>query len=124
MTSTLALAEHLAAVLTSAIDDPDVLVTLDPTRVTGARRAGAVLISPPTLSYPAASTTIRDATFEVYLIAGSGAKPLEAWRRLDELLAAALTALPVRRAEPATWQPLNAPGPVPAYTLTTHPIDE
>lgn len=94
------------------------VATRDGRKMTSAQvsRNGGVLVTIPSVDYPTYGEAVAE--WHLYLVAGPLDRPLEAFDRLDGLLDALLAAdLPITRAEPAAFNPIDGQ-PLPALDIT------
>jgi hypothetical protein len=94
----------------------DVMASMDANDVASGSRHGIVLVSPAVLTFP--NSYQVDVSWEIHLIAGPPENYLEAWKVLDQLIEVLAdgSRLPIDRAEPGQFQPLNG-APLWAFTL-------
>lgn len=118
-------AGHVETVVRDALDAAGhrkAVTTRDGRRMTSAQvsRNGGVLVTVPTVEYPTYGEAVAE--WHLYLVAGPLDRPLEAFDRIDALLDALHAAeLPITRAEPAAFSPIDGQ-PLPALDITMSDI--
>lgn len=118
------LARSLQQQLRTALDEAELFeahVTLDAVEIPSAAWKGCIYIAPPEITFE--TFTHITHKFELHIIASPADNPLEAWRKIDEILAALVSAhLNMKTAVTSTFQPL-AGAPLPAYTITLNELE-
>ncbi|RWZ52935.1 hypothetical protein ELQ90_03090 [Labedella phragmitis] len=125
MSDRITAAHELVADITNALEAAgleDARATLNALEVPSGARHGVVVVSPPTLDF-SSSWGDPTASWELHIIAGPPDNYLAAWERIDTIIDALVAGhINLKSAEPGQFQPTQGPA-LPAYTLTTHPLD-
>lgn len=111
-------AEQIKVLIENAVTElGNVTVTLKSAEVEDLLFHGpVVLIQPPKMTF--STFTIVDAVWDLYVISGPVDDRMESWRLMDGVIDKMEFAhLPLDRAEPANFQPMQGPA-VPAYYIT------
>lgn len=125
MADRIAAAHELVADIKAALEAAgleDAHATLNALEVSSAARAGVVVVSPPTLDF-SSSWGDPTASWELHVIAGPADNYLAAWELIDQMIDALNAGhINLKSGEPGQFQTPQGPA-LPAYTLTTNPLD-
>lgn len=120
-------AREVVAEVRDALDEAGldkVLADVNAAVVPSGSRHGVVIVSPPEMTFETFGGD-PGLTWDLHVIAGPPGDYLEAWRKIDAIIAALeASRLPLNTAKPGAWSGLDPSSPpIPAYTVTLHPID-